>query len=139
MAKLVGELMRKPITLPSSASVTEAARTMRSANIGTVIVQDDDGPCGIVTDRDIAVRAVADGCDPLLTPLSDICSSTLTTLSPDDRIERAIQIMRDKAIRRILVVDDDRHAVGVISLGDLAIERDRASVLGEISAAPPTI
>ena len=139
MAKRVKELMSKPITLPSSASVADAARKMRAAHIGSVVVEDRSGPCGIVTDRDIAVRAVADGRDPLTTPLKDVCSSTLTTVSPDDAIERAVQIMREKAIRRLLVVDDEERAVGVISLGDLAIERDSGSVLGRISAAPPTL
>lgn len=138
MAKRVSDLMNKPIMLPSTASVAAAAREMREANIGTVIVEDENGGYGIVTDRDIAVRAVADGRDPITTPLSDVCSVELTTLSPDDGIERAMRIMREKAIRRLLVVDDYSRAVGVISLGDLAIERDSASVLGQISAAPPT-
>jgi CBS domain-containing protein len=138
MAKLIRDLMNKPITLGSSASVAAAAREMRASNIGTVIVADDDGARGIVTDRDIAVRAVAAGLDPAITPLSEICSDDLTTLSADDKVETAVQVMRDKAIRRILVVDSRDRAVGIISLGDLAIERDSGSVLGQISAAPPT-
>ena len=139
MAKLVRELMHKPITLESSASVAAAAREMRASDIGTVVVDDGDGACGIVTDRDIAVRAVAAGLDPAITPLSEICSDDLTTLSADDDLDTAAKVMRDKAIRRILVVDSRDRAVGIISLGDLAIERDSASVLGQISAAPPTL
>jgi CBS domain-containing protein len=139
MAKLIRELMHKPITLESSASVAAAAREMRASDIGTVVVDDGDGACGIVTDRDIAVRAVAAGLDPAITPLSEICSDDLTTLSADDDLDTAAKVMRDKAIRRILVVDSRDRAVGIISLGDLAIERDSASVLGRISAAPPTL
>lgn len=138
MAKQVREVMSQhAIKLPSTAPVIEAARQMKSADIGTVIVEKDNRPCGIVTDRDITVRAVAAGKDPATTPLSDICSQDLTTLSPDDELDRAIQVMRQKAIRRVLVVDSQNHAVGVLSLGDLAIERDSRSVLGQISAAPP--
>jgi CBS domain-containing protein len=138
MAKLIRELMNKPITLESSATVAAAAREMRASDIGTVVVDDGDGARGIVTDRDIAVRAVAAGLDPAITPLSEICSDDLTTLSADDDIDTAVQVMRDKAIRRILVVDSRDRAIGIVSLGDLAIERDAGSVLGQISAAPPT-
>lgn len=138
MAKRVRELMSKqPIKLQSSASVLEAARQMRSANVGAVIVEQDSKPCGIVTDRDITVRVVADGKDPTKTLLSDVCSKQLTQVSPDDDLDRAVQLMRDKAVRRVLVVDQQNRAIGILSLGDLAIERDSKSVLGQISAAPP--
>ncbi len=139
MAEKVRDVMnRQPIRLQGSAPVIEAARQMQAANVGAVIVEDSSGePCGIVTDRDITLRAVALGRDPATTPLSDVCSNGLTTLSPDDDLERAIQIMREKAVRRLLVVDPQNRAVGVLSLGDLAIARDSQSVLGQISAAPP--
>jgi CBS domain-containing protein len=138
MAKLVRDLMNKPITLAGSAPVIEAAREMRAANVGTVVVEDETGTRGIVTDRDIAVRAVAAGLDPASTPLSEVCSLGLTTVSPDDDLDTAVKVMRENAIRRVLVVDSRDRAVGIISLGDLAIERDSGSVLGQISAAPPT-
>ena len=139
MAKRVGELMRKsPIKLSSSSSVAEAARQMRTANVGAVIVEEDDGRiCGIVTDRDIAIRAVADGRDPKSTRLSEICSKDLATVSPDDDLDLAVRLMREKALRRLLVMDGANHAIGIVSLGDLALEKDSRSVLGQISAAPP--
>ena len=139
MAKTVGELMSKPpVKLRLSAPVLEAARQMQRANVGAVIVEDDAGKaCGIVTDRDIALRAVAQGRDPATTPLSEVCSSELMTISPDEDLERAIKVMRDRAVRRLLVVDSQQNAVGVLSLGDLAIARDAHSVLGQISAAAP--
>jgi len=139
MAKLVRDVMKKnPIKLGGSSPIVEAARQMRSANVGTVIVEDGGRISGIVTDRDIAVRAIAQGRDPQTTPVSDICSKQLTTLSPDDELDRAVEVMREKAIRRIPVVDRQGKALGILSLGDLALERDPRSVLGEISAAPPT-
>jgi CBS domain-containing protein len=138
MAKKVRELMsEQPIKLSSSSPVIEAARRMRSANVGAIVLEDNGRPCGIVTDRDIVIRAMADGRDPQSTPLSEISSKDLTVVSPDDDIDRVVQIMRDKAIRRVLVVDSRTQAVGILSLGDLALERDARSVLGQISAAPP--
>ena len=139
MAKMIRELVSKtPICVESSSPVAEAARQMRSADVGAVIVEEDNKPVGIVTDRDIAVRAVAQGLDPQSTPVSKICSHDLTTLPADDDIDHAVELMRQKHIRRIVVMDDQQHALGVVSLGDLAIERDSRSVLGQISAAPST-
>jgi CBS domain-containing protein len=137
MPKRIRELLSKqPVTVQASSPVIEAACRMRAARVGAVIVEDDGKVCGIVTDRDIAIRAVAQGLDTEHTPVSDICSKELTTLSPDDDISRALQLMREKAIRRVLVVDSQDRALGVVSLGDVAIERDSSSVLGQISAAP---
>jgi CBS domain-containing protein len=138
MAKKVRELMsEQPIKLSSSSPIVEAARRMRAANVGAIIVEDNGRPCGIVTDRDIAVRAIADGRDPQSTSLAEISSKDLTAVSPEDDLDRAIQLMREKAIRRVLVVDGRNQAVGILSLGDLALDRDSRSVLGQISAAPP--
>jgi len=125
-----------PVALPSSASVSDAAKAMRDSNIGAVVVDDGNAICGIVTDRDVVVRAIAAGKDPNKVKLEEICSRELTGLSPDDGLDRAVQIMKDKAIRRLPVVDGTR-AVGIVSLGDLAQRLDRSSVLGEISSATP--
>ena len=125
-----------PTSLPGTASVREAARAMRDQDIGDVIVLENNQICGIVTDRDIVVRTVAEARDPATTPLADLCSHALTTVSPEDSVARAVQLMREKAIRRLPVVAGGR-AVGIVSLGDLAVERDPDSALGDISAAPP--
>jgi CBS domain-containing protein/rhodanese-related sulfurtransferase len=136
--KRLRELMSPhPIRLPSWAQVTEAARKMSDAHVGSIVVEDDGKLCGIVTDRDVTIRAVAQGLNPSTTTLGEICSTEVVTLSPDDDVERALEVMRERAVRRLLVVDGGR-AVGIVSLGDLAIERDARSVLGEISGAPPT-
>lgn len=125
-----------PVTLPGTASVQDAARTMREQAIGDVIVMENQQVCGIVTDRDIVVRTVAEARDPTATTLADICSHALTTVSPEDSLEQAVHLMRAKAIRRLPVVEDGR-VVGMVSLGDLAVAREPDSALGEISAAPP--
>jgi CBS domain-containing protein len=138
MPQKIRDIMTKnPITLSGDSTVQEAARAMRERDIGTVLVTDAK-QClqGIVTDRDIVVRGIAEGKDPTQTHLRDVCSSALTHLTPEDTVDNAIKLMAKKGIRRIPVVDGERP-VGVISLGDLAIARDRESALGSISSAPP--
>ena len=135
---LVRDFMTKPpIKVATTATVREAAQQMRSADIGALVVEEDGKPYGIVTDRDIAIRAVAQGLNTDVTPIASICSKELTTVSPDDHIDSALRLMREKALRRVLVVDYEKAPIGVVSLGDLAVRRDSHSVLGEISAAPP--
>jgi CBS domain-containing protein len=137
MAQEIRELMTpNPVSMPGTASVHEAARAMRDEDIGDVVVIEHNQVCGIVTDRDIAVRIVAEEKDPAATALADICSHSLLTVKPSDKVEHAVRLMRTHAIRRLPVVEDGK-AVGIVSLGDLAVERDPHSVLGEISAAPP--
>ena len=136
MAQTVTDVMTpNPVTFDAGASLQDAARAMRDEDIGDVIVTDGGRACGIVTDRDIAVRAVADGRDPS-TRLGDVCSRDVVTVGPDDAVEDAIRVMREHAIRRVLVMDGERMA-GVVSLGDLAMERDPNSVLADVSDAPP--
>jgi CBS domain-containing protein len=125
-----------PIMVAATSSVAEAARGMRDANIGDVIVLDDGRIYGILTDRDIVVRAVAEGRDLATTKVADICSQALTTVSPMDSIEDAVRLIRDNAIRRLPVVEGGKP-VGIVSIGDLAVSQDPHSALGHVSAAPP--
>jgi CBS domain-containing protein len=138
MARKVSEVMTPaPVAVPPQCSLAQAAEQMRRHGIGDVLVTEDDHLRGLVTDRDIVVRAVADGRDVSTTPVSEVCSSELFTLTPADDAETAVRLMREHAVRRVPVVDGDRP-VGVVSLGDLAVERDEHSVLADISAQPPT-
>jgi CBS domain-containing protein len=137
MAQSIRDFMTtNPITMQAASSVADAARTMRDSNIGDVIVLDNGRIRGIVTDRDIVVRAVAEGRDPFTTRLADVCSQELTTLSPTDSVEDAVSLMREKAIRRLPVVEGGKP-VGIVSIGDLAQSLDPHSALGQISGAPP--
>lgn len=138
MGQSIKEVMTPdPVTLPVSAPLTEAARAMRESDIGDVIVIDDSGKAlGLVTDRDIVIRALADGRDPEKTPVGDIASTDLVTLSSDSAVEDAISLMRGKAVRRI-VITEGNEPVGIVSIGDLAIERDSDSALADISKAEP--
>lgn len=125
-----------PTTLTTKSTIAQAARMMRDRDIGDVIVTENgERVCGIVTDRDIVVRALAQGRDPAGTTLGEICSQDLTTLTPRSSVGDAVKIMREKALRRLPVVDGGKP-VGIVSIGDLAVERDRESALADISAAP---
>jgi CBS domain-containing protein len=127
-----------PIVLPSTTTAMEAARAMRNANIGDVIVSDQDNGkiYGIVTDRDLVLRVVAEGKDPRSTVLKNICSKEVASLSPSQTTDDAVKMMSERAIRRLPVVEGSK-VLGIVSLGDLAQKLDRRSALGQISAAPP--
>jgi CBS domain-containing protein len=119
MARCVREVMTPdPVTIAATASVREAARVMQAENIGTVIVLEQGTPVGIVTDRDIVVRALAEGRDAAATSLGEICSRDLVTVSPATSIEQALALMREKALRRLLVIEH-QEPVGIVSLADL--------------------
>lgn len=137
MGQPVRAIMTKdPIVLDARATVTEAAKCMADQDVGSVIIQQDGEVCGILTDRDIAVRVVARDQDPETTDVKSVCSKDVLTVSPDDDSDKAVSLMRDCAVRRIPVVDGD-EVIGILSLGDLAQARDAGSALGQISAAPP--
>jgi CBS domain-containing protein len=125
-----------PTALAAAVPVRNAARAMRDGGIGDVLVVDGERIVGILTDRDIVVRVLAEDRDPSHTPIGDICSREIRTLGPEDAVEAAIATMREHAVRRLPVVEGGQP-VGIVSLGDLALERDPRSVLGEISGAPP--
>jgi CBS domain-containing protein len=137
MQKVREVMTENPVVLPKDASLVEAARLMRDHGIGDVIVTDGEQAEGIVTDRDIVVRAVAEGSDPGQVRIEDVLSGDLASVTPDDSVERAIALMREKAIRRVPVLESGK-AVGMVSIGDLAIERDADSALADISEEPPT-
>lgn len=124
-----------PIALEATTPVRQAAQEMKDRDVGDVIVIAEGKVCGVVTDRDIVVRAVADGMDPETTAIGDICTRDVVTLDLTDTVEDAQRLMRENAIRRLPVVDGAKP-VGIVSLGDLAIERDPNSALADISAAP---
>jgi CBS domain-containing protein len=138
MAQKVREIMTAPpVCLRSDATAWPAASRMREHGIGDVIVVESGGKvCGVLTDRDLVVRVMAAQLDPERTTLEHVCSrEDVATIASDDDIDEAITLMRERAIRRLPVVEQGRP-VGVISLGDLALERDEASVLAAVSAAP---
>src|ERR1700746_3060361 len=125
-----------PVTMAATEPVSAAARAMKEHRIGTVLVVADGRLTGLVTDRDIAIRVLAENRDPATTRVGDICSAELAVLAPDDDVEEARRLVRERAVRRIPVVQDGTP-VGVVSIGDLALETDQESALSRISATPP--
>lgn len=138
MAQTIREVMTpNPVSVAVDATARDAAQAMRDSEIGDVIVIDEsDEVLGIVTDRDLALRVVAEGRSPAETVIGDICSQELHSLSPEDSVGDAVKLMTGKSVRRLPVIEGGRP-VGIVSLGDLAQTQDPESALADISAAPP--
>jgi CBS domain-containing protein len=137
MAQLVKDVMTTDVVAcDASAPIVEAARLMRDRGIGDVLVKEGKQLRGIVTDRDIVVRGIAEGRDVLRATLADVCSNDIVCATPETPVDEAAQMMRDRAIRRLPVCRGD-EPVGVVTLGDLAMESDPNSALADISAARP--
>ena len=119
-------------------TVARAAALMRERDIGDVLVAYDRDLFGVLTDRDITVRAVAEGRDPTATTVGELCTRPpVVTLSPEDTTEHAVELMRRYAVRRLPVVEQGGCPVGMVSLGDLAATEDPHSALADISRAAP--
>jgi CBS domain-containing protein len=131
-------MSRNPVCLDERAPVLDAARAMRDRHIGNVIVTRAGRVFGILTDRDIVVRCLAQDKDMRQCTCGQACSTDVVTISGDASVDEAIERMRDRAVRRLVVVEGDKPA-GIVSIGDLARERNRSSALGEISAAAPNL
>lgn len=137
MAQAIRDVMTPdPVFVGPHESAADAAKRMRDVDSGAILVCEDDHLRGLVTDRDIVVRAIAEGRDPTQVEVQEICSSDVEALRPDDDVDRAVQLMRDRHVRRIPVVEGDDHPVGIVSIGDLALARDETSALADISGAP---
>ena len=136
MAQSIREIMTAdPRTVETGATVAEAAREMRDGDVGSVVVIENGAVVGIVTDRDIAVRVVAQGLDPDATRVSEVATMRPVTLTVDQSVDDANRLVREQNVRRIVVLQDNR-AAGIVSLGDLAIERDADSALADIASEP---
>jgi CBS domain-containing protein len=127
-----------PATVTLDSSLTTAACLMANEDIGDVIVTEPgtERVAGIVTDRDIAIRAVAEGRNPDATTVEEIFSRDLAAIAPTDTVRYVMELMQGLKVRRLPVVDADR-AVGFVSLGDLSLETDVGPTLAEISSAAP--
>jgi CBS domain-containing protein len=137
MARTINEVMtHDPRTIRPTDTVHDAARQMRDGDVGAVLVEDGGRLAGIVTDRDIVVRTIADGRDPDEVKVDEVATKDVEALTPDQSIHDAVRFMREHDVRRVPVVQDGRP-VGIVSLGDLAVELDSDSALADISAEAP--
>src|ERR1044071_1757973 len=123
MAKVsVGDVMtRRVVYLPVATTLDEAAQAMRDQGIGDVVVTDGPTMVGLVTDRDIVIRAIAENLPPKQTTLGSITSRELIMVEQSATVEEAVQAMRSRGVRRLLVCDSDRNVVGILSLSDVAL------------------
>ena len=135
----VSDVMTKnPVVCESQTPVVDAARLMRDHGIGDVLVSDGNQFLGIVTDRDIVVRCIAEGGDTTRTTIGDVCSDEIASVDVDATVDTAARLMRDIAVRRLPVMNGDR-LVGIVTLGDLAVNVEPQSALADISSAEPTL
>ncbi len=125
-----------PVCMAPGESVAAAARAMKEHDTGTVLVLSDGWLSGLVTERDIMVRVLAENRDPLTTLVGDICGGELTVLGPDDEVEQAIRLVRERAVRRIPILADGT-AVGMVYIGDLAPDAGEPSAPTILAAARP--
>lgn len=122
------------ITVLSNQTLEETAQLMRNRHVGAVLILDSDRPVGIVTDRDIVLRAVADGRDPKTTYVREVMSRKLTVVRDDQKIDDAVTAIRTAGVRRVPIVDSAGKAVGMVTIDDLVV-----LMAGELSAAAAAV
>ena len=141
MGKSVKDAMTSSLaTATPSQSLAEAARMMKQENVGSVPIVDGPRVVGVLTDRDIVVRAVAEGKDPQVMQVGEIASPNLVTVRPDDDLDHALRLMAQHQVRRLPVVEDG-HLVGVLAQADVAHEakeKQVGHVVEEISRPAPS-
>ena len=135
-------MTRNVEVISGDASLKEAATKMKTIDVGFIPVCDGDRLKGILTDRDITIRATADGRDPTKTKVADVMSTDIAYCLEDQELDEAVSLMEARQIRRLPVLNLDKRLVGIVSVGDIAVhagDRDMAGeTLEEISqpAAP---
>jgi CBS domain-containing protein len=124
-----------PVGVYYSQTIGEAARIMRDTQVGAVLVVNDGALCGMVTDRDLVIRGLAEGEGPD-SAVGPLCSGDLIGVAAEADTSQAEQLMREHAVRRLPVINDG-EVVGIVSMGDLAISADADSPLAAVSRAEP--
>jgi CBS domain-containing protein len=133
MAKSVRDAMTEdPRSIGASASVVEAARLMREQHIGSLPVTADERLVGMITDRDITTRVVAEGAVPETTSVGDVYSRDLISVEPNSDLEEALRLMARHQVRRLPVVENDR-LVGMVAQADIALKENERT--GELVGA----
>lgn len=121
----VKDIMTRGVeTVSPETTLQEAAARMKTLDVGPLPVCDGDRIEGLVTDRDIVVRGIAEGRDPRTTRVTEVMSRDVVTCAESDDVKVAARTMKEKQIRRLLVVDDNHKVSGIVSLGDVAVEGD---------------
>ncbi len=137
MATNIRDLMTSnPSTIGSDGTIADAARLMRDEDAGIIPIVDGDRLVGMITDRDITVRVVAEGRDPQSTTVGEIASRDLVTIDPQQDLDEALRLMAQHQVRRLPVVEEDGRLVGILAQADVAREaspEQTGQVVEEIS------
>jgi len=129
---LVKDVMTKGVECVSpSTSLKEAAERMKNMDIGPLPVCENDRLVGMITDRDITVRATAEALPPMLGQVRDVMTPDVVSCFEDQDVEEAARLMKENQIRRLVVLNRDKRLVGIVSLGDLAVETGDEKLAGE--------
>jgi CBS domain-containing protein len=132
MGKSISEVMTSdPRTVGSSTSVLEAARLMKTEDVGSVPILEDERLIGVITDRDIAIRLAAEGKDPQSTTVGEIASRDVVTIDPQQNLDEAARLMAQHQVRRLPVVEEDGRLVGIVAQADVA-QAGKDSLTGEL-------
>jgi len=123
-------MTRRPETIGPKETLRAAALKMKEKGVGALVVLDDDRLLGIITDRDIVVRSTAKGDDPFLTSVERAMTTQVVSCFDSDDLARAAELMEEKAVRRLLVLDSAERLAGILSIDDLA--RYSRTAAGEV-------
>ena len=130
MQKLKDVMSRDVQVISPDETIKEAAQQMRKGNFGMMPVGENDRMIGAISDRDIAIRAVADGKDPS-TKVRDVMSVGIVWAREDDSVDNAVKLMSEHQIRRLPIVNADKRLVGIVALGDFAVESSDIEAAGK--------
>jgi CBS domain-containing protein len=129
---LLKDIMTRDVeVIRPDASLQEAAERMRALDVGPLPVCDGERLVGMITDRDLTVRATAEGKDPATTQVRDVMTADVHYCFEDQDVNEAARMMQERQVRRLLVLNRDKRLAGIVSLGDLAVETDDEDLSGE--------
>src|SRR5919205_187096 len=133
MANSIREAMTSnPCSIDATQTVAYAARMMRDEDVGVAPIVEGDKLVGVLTDRDVAVRVVAEGRDPESTTVAEVASKDVVTIDPQQDLDEALRLMAKHQVRRLPVVEEDGRLVGVVAQADIAREADPAATGGVV-------
>lgn len=129
----ISEIMTSnPDLISSDASVLDAAKTMQESNYGILPIGDEHHVSGVVTDRDIVIKAVASGKDLSQTPVREIMTQSVCFCNENDPVDKAVRTMSENNVRRILVLDENQDLTGILSLADIITRVEDKNMLGKL-------
>jgi CBS domain-containing protein len=133
MTMKVGDVMTRAVdVIHPDATLDEAAEKMKRLDVGPLPVCDGDRLLGMITDRDITIRATAESRDPMTTQVSEIMTPEVVFTYDDDDVKDAAKLMEDRQLRRLVVLNREKKLVGIVSLGDLAVETSDDKLKGQV-------